>query len=114
MKAFATILAFTGFTVLAAAAPSGTEGSCGKCDTLPGSRIGGNAQIPLRSSVNKADGKAYKCTTFGKEVRLSNCTNQICGLCMIFEDNDCQGDILHWGGPGSAFEGKGARSYFCI
>ncbi|KAF2631434.1 hypothetical protein BU25DRAFT_454886 [Macroventuria anomochaeta] len=114
MKNLTTLLAIASLTTLTAAAPSLVEGSCGKCDTFPGPQIGGNAQIPLRNSANKSDGKAYKCTTFGKEVRLSTCTNQICSLCMIFKDDDCQGDILQWGGPGSEFGGQGARSYFCI
>jgi hypothetical protein len=87
MKTFITFLALTGLTILITAAPSGTgtQGSCGKCDTFPSGTIGGNAQIPLRASADKSNGKAYKCTTFDKEVRLSTCTNQICGLCMIFK-----------------------------
>lgn len=87
MKTLTTLLALAGLTILITAAPSsiGTEGSCGKCDTFPSGEIGGNAQIPLRTSADKSDGKAYKCTTFGKELRLSTCTNQGCDLCMIFK-----------------------------
>ena len=92
MRIFAKILAFTGLTTIAIAAPSGTGNSCGRCDTLPSPQIGGNAQIQLRTSANKATGKAYKCTTFGKEVRLSTCSNQSCGLCMIFEQVDLNVD----------------------
>lgn len=76
-----TLLATTTLTLLATA--SSGEPSCGKCDTLPSAQLGGNAQIPLRTSA-KTSGEAYKCTTFGKEVRLSTCINRVCGLCMIF------------------------------
>lgn len=85
MRIPATILTIAGLTTIATAAPSDTVSSCGRCDTLPSPQIGGNAQIPLRTSVDKAAGKAYKCTTFAKEVRLSTCSNQYCGMCMFFE-----------------------------
>ncbi|KAF1361610.1 hypothetical protein EJ07DRAFT_153844 [Lizonia empirigonia] len=114
MKAFPAILALSSLALLAFAAPSGTQGSCGKCDTFPSPQIGGNAQIPLRRSASKSSAQTFKCTTFGQGVRLSTCTNQICGLCMMFENDDCQGAILHWAGPASEFAGQGAKSYFCI
>lgn len=85
MKTATAFLALAGLSTLTAAAPSLVEGSCGRCDTYPSGQIGGYAQIPLRTSADKVTGKAYKCTTFGKEVRLSSCINQACGLCMIFK-----------------------------
>lgn len=87
MKLPRAILAATGLTFLTFAAPSTAlvEGSCGVCDTFPSGAIGGSAQIPLRSSTDHDNGKAYKCTTFDKAVRLSTCVNNECGLCMIFK-----------------------------
>ena len=85
MKILTTLLAVAGLTILTTAVPSLAEGGCGKCDTYPSGQMGGNAQVPLRTSADKSDGKPYKCTTFGREVRLSTCTNQICSLCMIFK-----------------------------
>lgn len=81
MKSLTAILAFTGFTV---AASSGAA-YCGKCDPVPGPHTGGNAQIALRTSANKDTGKAYQCTAFDKGVHLSNCSNQFCGICMVFK-----------------------------
>lgn len=87
MKILTALLAVAGLTFLTAAAPSVAlvQGSCGVCDTFPNGAIGGSAQIQLRASADKATGKAYKCTTFDKEVRLNTCVNQDCGLCMIFK-----------------------------
>ena len=87
MKTLTTLLALTNLTIVTTAAPSTSkkDGSCGKCDIFPSGTIGGNAQIPLRTSADEKNGKAYKCTTFGKEVRLSTCTNEICGFCIIFK-----------------------------
>ena len=87
MKTPTTLLALASLTVVTAGAPSTSksDGSCGKCGTFPSGTIGGNAQIPLRTSADEKKGKAYKCTTFGREVRPSTCTNEICGLCMIFK-----------------------------
>ncbi|KAF3032994.1 hypothetical protein E8E12_004139 [Didymella heteroderae] len=116
MKLPRNLLAVTSFVSLTAAAPSAAlvEGSCGVCDTFPNGAIGGSAQIQLRSSTDHDKGKAYKCTTFDKEIRLNTCVNNQCGLCMIFKDVDCDGEVLWWGGPGPKFGGQGARSYFCI
>ncbi|KAJ4408536.1 hypothetical protein N0V91_003187 [Didymella pomorum] len=111
-----TFLAVTGLAFLSFAAPSAAlvEGSCGVCDTFPSGTIGGSAQIPLRSSSDHDKGKAYKCTTFDKAIRLNTCLNDHCALCMIFKDVDCDGEVLWWGGPGPKFGGQGARSYFCM
>lgn len=85
MKLLTASIAFAGLATLTSAAPLTTQDSCGKCDTLPSPRMGGSAQIPLRGAVNKSGEKVYKCTTFGEEVLLSTCTNQTCGLCMMFK-----------------------------
>ncbi|KAF1931881.1 uncharacterized protein M421DRAFT_322662 [Didymella exigua CBS 183.55] len=116
MKTLTNLLAVAGLICLTAAAPSPAliQGSCGVCDTFPNGAIGGSAQIALRSSTDHVKGRAYKCTTFDSEVRLNTCVNQQCGLCMIFKHNDCQGEVLFWGGSGTEFRGQGARSYFCM
>jgi aerobic-type carbon monoxide dehydrogenase small subunit (CoxS/CutS family) len=89
MKSLTTTVAVIGFALLVAAAPQSASdtihGNCGKCDVLADGRLGSSAQIPLRTSADKATGNAYKCTSFGKDVQLLSCTNQFCGLCMIFE-----------------------------
>lgn len=80
-----TLSALYAFTILTAAAPSLSGNDCGRCDTYPSGRLGGNAIIPLRTSADPDKGKAYKCTTLGKEVRLDTCFNNNCGLCMVFK-----------------------------
>jgi hypothetical protein len=73
-----TFLAVTGLAFLSFAAPSAAlvEGSCGVCDTFPSGTIGGS---------DHDKGKAYKCTTFDKAIRLNTCLNDHCALCMIFK-----------------------------
>ena len=84
MRAFTTLLALTGLTALATAAPSYAKNNCGRCDTVPRGVIQ-FAQIPLFASADPANGNVYKCTTFGKEVRLTTCVNNYCGLCVMFK-----------------------------
>ncbi|XPS97463.1 hypothetical protein M3J09_006691 [Ascochyta lentis] len=121
MKYLATILALTGLTKLAMAAPTEPTDNlkvlarepqawppgyyCGKCVLQEGGQL-----RELRTSV-----PANKCNSLAEGEHYSSCTNQYCGVCVVFKNNDCQGDVVYSGGPGAgSFDAKGARSYYCM
>ncbi|KAF3010781.1 hypothetical protein E8E13_007843 [Curvularia kusanoi] len=79
---------------------------CGTC-ILTGS---GGFTRELRTSVPKP-----KCNILPERENYGPCFNNSCGLCVMFKNDDCQGDITYFGGKGAgSFDAKGARSYFCM
>ncbi|KAF3032993.1 hypothetical protein E8E12_004103 [Didymella heteroderae] len=78
---------------------------CGKCNLTGTGRL-----RELRTSK-----PANKCNTLNHGENYGPCVNQYCGLCVMFKDDDCQGDITFWGGKGAgSFDAKAARSYYCM
>lgn len=77
MKYITTILALTGLTTIAIAAPADpvrgpSQGDyCGKCVLQEGGQL-----RELRTSANT-------CNTLAEGEHYSSCTNQYCGVCIV-------------------------------
>ncbi|KAH7377660.1 hypothetical protein BKA66DRAFT_571978 [Pyrenochaeta sp. MPI-SDFR-AT-0127] len=55
------------------------------------------------------------CNTLADDKKYRACSNLYCGICIIFDGKDCQGRIIHWGGPGEgSYDATGGQSHFCL
>ncbi|KAI8931371.1 hypothetical protein NX059_011705 [Plenodomus lindquistii] len=93
-------------STLSARAPPEDGTECGYCVSLH------DLNAPLRTSVG------FRCRNHPEpDGEYAVCVNKWCGLCIIFSERDCQGDIKWSGGPGQTSgdrKGQHAKSHFCM